>query len=97
MTRFDLLKILSYIAAGGLLLTGPTLKLILAPWGVPDPIIGTITQQVGSVVLVATLIVNTLKNPSPPAGQVSVTAPATATTPLTSDELSTAPAPKVGT
>jgi hypothetical protein len=97
VTRFDVIKICTYIFGFCTLATGDTIGAILAPFGASPSLIAQVAKIIGALAVLAALILNTLKNPSPPAGQVSVTAPATATQPITPEELTTATAPKVGT
>lgn len=80
MNRKDVLRIVGYVVGIGGLLTEHTLALLLQPWGIPDPAIGKIAGEVGSVVLGATLVYSVAARPSPPPGYSAVIAPDPTTT-----------------
>lgn len=76
--KFDIGKIAVYVIAICSVLTVGALNTILKPWGMSDAAITMLSTRIGSVAAAAvlvTLIINSLKNPSPPSGTVSAVIP----------------------
>lgn len=77
-SAFDIGKIAVYVIAIGSVLTIGALNTVLKPWGVSDAEIAVISARIGSFVALAvlvTMVINALKNPTPPTGTVSAVIP----------------------
>jgi hypothetical protein len=91
MSRFDILKICGYIVGFGTLASVNTIAAILQPFGASPALVSQVIGWIGALTILASLIANTLKNPSPPAGFSSTVAPTGSTPPLTAAEITTNP------
>ncbi len=90
MTKFDIGKIIAYIIGFGAAFTPDVVSRVLLPFGASQEQATRVVAIVGAIVIVATLISNTLRNPSPPSGMASVVAPKD-TAPLQTADLMTMP------
>ena len=75
---FDVAKIAVYIIAICSVLTVGALNTILKPWGLNDAEITTISLRIGSIGSAAVLVmmvINAIKNPTPPPGTTSAVIP----------------------
>jgi uncharacterized protein (DUF58 family) len=77
-SKFDIGKVAVYVIAICSVLTVGALNTILKPWGMSDAAITMLSTRIGSIAAAAvlvTMVINTLKNPSPPEGTLSAVIP----------------------